>query len=166
MASRGADVVAIELDPVWAERLEERARTIGPGRVQVVHGDFLSVRMRSKPYRVVGCPPFGQTTALLRRLLDRPDGNLRRADLIVQWEVARKRAARPPGTLLSTTWAPWWEFHLGAQVRASQFRPIPKVDGGLLTILRRDPPLLPTTMVRPYADFVSANWPFQTKGTR
>ena len=33
-----------------------------------------------------------------------------RADLIVQWEVARKRAVMPPSTLLSATWAPWWSL--------------------------------------------------------
>ena len=48
------------------------------------------------PFRVMGSLPFGATTALLRHLFDEPDGGLRRADLIVQWEVARKRAATPP----------------------------------------------------------------------
>ena len=87
MARRGADVLAIELDTDWSERLMERAGALTTGRVRVVRGDFLSVRLPLQPYRVVGCPPFAQTTALLRRLLDDPGQHLDRVDLIIQWEV-------------------------------------------------------------------------------
>jgi 23S rRNA (adenine-N6)-dimethyltransferase len=160
MARRGADVFAIELDARWSQQLEERAGALTVGRIRVVRGDFLSVRLPSRPYRVVGCPPFGQTTALLRHLLDAPGPHLNRVDLIIQWEVARKRASSPPATLLSTLWAPWWEFHLGPRVPASQFRPVPQVEAGMLTVRRRDPPLLPLAMVRPYAAFVESHWPF------
>lgn len=160
MARRGADVLAIELDEQWSEQLEERASVLTAGRVRVVRGDFLSVRLPSQPYRVLGCPPFAQTTALLRHLLDDPSPHLKRVDLIIQWEVARKRASSPPTTLLSTRWAPWWDFRLGPRVPASQFRPVPQVDAGLLTVTRRDPPLLPVAMARPYAEFVASYWPF------
>jgi len=163
MARRGADVLAVELDTEWSEQLEERASAITTGRVRVVRGDFLSVRLPTQPYRVVGCPPFGQTTALLRRLLDDPGGHLDRVDLIIQWEVAKKRATSPPTTLLSTRWAPWWEFRLGRRVPASQFRPVPRVEAGVLIILKRDPPVLPETMARPYAAFVESHWPFDTR---
>jgi 23S rRNA (adenine-N6)-dimethyltransferase len=165
LARRGADVIAVELDPAWVRRLRDRSRASSPGRIRVIHGDFLSVRLPSRPYRVIGCPPFGQSTALLRRLLEHEGGRLERVDLILQWEVARKRAAHPPTTLLSTVWAPWWEFLLGDRIPASRFRPVPRVDGGLLTARRRDPPLLPLAMAAPYADFVSARWPFRTLRT-
>ncbi len=160
MAKRGADVFAIELDAHWSEQLAQRTSALSVGRVRVMRGDFLSVRLPSRPYRVLGCPPFAQTTALLRHLLDDPSPHLRRVDLVIQWEVARKRASSPPTTLLSTRWAPWWDFRLGPRVPATQFRPVPQVDAGLLTIMRRDPPLLPVTMARPYANFVECHWPF------
>lgn len=161
LARRGARVIAVELDPVWAHRLAQRATSVGPGEIRVVQGDILSTRLPTRPYRVVGCPPFGETTALLRRLLDPRRSALPvRVDLVVQWEVARKRALSPPGTLLGTTWAPWWDFRLGARILATAFRPVPRVDAAVLTILRRDPPLLPTTMAVPYADFVRFHWPF------
>ena len=160
MARRGADVVAIELDAHWSETLAERASALSVGRVRVVRADFLSVPLPSRRFRVLGCPPFAQTTALLRHLLDDPRPNLHRVDLVIQWEVARKRASSPPTTLLSTQWAPWWDVRLGPRVPASQFRPVPRIDAGLLTVMRRDPPLLPVAMARPYADFVESYWPF------
>ena len=96
MARRGADVLAVELDDHWSEQLEERARVLTVGRIRVVRGDFLSVRLPSQPYRVLGCPPFAQTTALLRRLLDDPSPHLQRVDLVIQWEVPGSAPALPP----------------------------------------------------------------------
>lgn len=74
--------------------------------------------------------------------------------------MARKRAAVPPATLVSTTWAPWWEFRLGRRIPAGNFRPVPRVDGGVLTITGRQPPLLPLAMAADYAGFVRRLWPF------
>jgi 23S rRNA (adenine-N6)-dimethyltransferase len=85
---------------------------------------------------------------------------LERADLIVQWEVARKRAALPPSTMRSTTWLPWWEFLLGRHLPAAAFRPVPHVDSGVLIITRRQPALLPPAMARLYSEFVRTHWPF------
>ena len=99
----------------------------------------------------MGSIPFGATTAILRHLLDDTRSGLVRADLVVQWEVARKRAAMPPTTLLSTTWAPWWSFDVGRRIPASAFRPVPMVDAAVLRVTRRTPPLLPEHMAGAYA---------------
>jgi 23S rRNA (adenine-N6)-dimethyltransferase len=160
LAARGADVVAVELDPIWAAQLRGQLRGDGAERVRVIHADFLTFRLPERAFRVVASIPFAQTTEVLRRLLDDPRAPLQRADLVVQWEVARKRAASPPSTLLSTAWAPWWEFALGARIPARDFRPEPAVDGGVLTITRRASPLLPPAMASAFAGFVRSRWPF------
>ncbi len=85
--------------------------------------------MPRRPFRVIGSLPFGTTTAILRHLLEDAGSGLQRADLVVQWEVARKRAAIPPTTMLSTAWAPWWSFEVGRRIPAAAFRPVPSVDG-------------------------------------
>jgi 23S rRNA (adenine-N6)-dimethyltransferase len=157
----GADVIAVEVDPVWSERLRHIARRAGPGRIRVVEADFISWPLPGRPFRVVASVPFGETTAILHRLLDDPKTCMQRADLVMQYEVARKRAAVPPATLLSTVWAPWWELRRGARVPAAHFRPVPRVDGGVLVITRRDPPLLPPHLAAPYATFVEEHWPFR-----
>ena len=161
LARRGLRAIAVEPDPVWAKRLRERFRH--QRSVHVVARDFLAVALPHEPFRVIGSLPFGRTTDILHRLLDDPATSLQRADIIVQWEVAAKRAANPPATLLSTTWAPWWELRLARRILAAEFRPVPRVDAGLLTITRRDPPLLPVGMARAYADFVQRHWPFERR---
>jgi 23S rRNA (adenine-N6)-dimethyltransferase len=160
LARHGADVCAIEVDPAWAERLRREFGRARPGRVQVIEADFFAVPLPRKPFRVVACLPFAHTTAILARLLGDPHDHLRRVDVIVQWEVARKRAAVPATTLRSTAWAPWWEFRLGRRIAATDFRPVPGVDGGVLVATRRHPALLPPAMSARYEAFVRTNWPF------
>jgi 23S rRNA (adenine-N6)-dimethyltransferase len=162
LARRAVRLIAVEPDPDWAHRLRERLA--GSPGVCVVPRDFLAIELPREPFRVVGSLPFGRTTDILRRLLDDPATSLWRADVIVQWEVAVKRAARPPATLLSTAWAPWWAFELVRRVPAQRFRPVPRVDGGVLAITRRDPPLLPNRMAEPFADFLRRQWPFDRLG--
>ena len=163
LASRGIDVVAVELDPVWANQLRQRVSRLGRARVRVVEANFLLLPLPTRTFRVISSVPFSRTTDVLRYLLDEPRVPLRRADLVVQWEVARKRAAMPPETLLSTLWTPWWEFRLGRRIPANAFQPVPQVDGGVLVVIRRDRPLLPPAMARSYARFVRAHWPFDEK---
>ena len=158
LVRRDVRLTAVEIDPNWSRRLRDRFR--GHRLVRVVEADFLSLPLPSKPFRVVGSLPYAKTTEILRHLLDDPASGLQRADIIVQWEVARKRAMSPPSTLLSTTWTPWWEVRLAQRVPAQAFRPVPAVDSGWLTIIRRDPALLPTGMAQAYADFVRHHWPF------
>jgi 23S rRNA (adenine-N6)-dimethyltransferase len=155
LARRGAWVVAIERDPALARRLRAR---FGPGsRVTVVAGDVLTAPLPAEPFAVVANIPFGITTKILRRLLD-PAGQLRRADVIVQAEVARKRGARVPGrgTLLNALWEPWFGFGVGQRVPRAAFRPQPRVDGAVLVIRRRATPLLDPALRRDYTQFVSA----------
>lgn len=159
LARRPLRLITVEPDPVWARRLRESG-------VRVIERDFLAVTLPREPFRIFGSLPFARTTEILHRLLDDPAIPLRRADVIVQWEVAVKRAATPPVTLVSTAWAPWWEVRLARRIPAAMFRPVPRVDAGLLTITRRDPPLLPVAMARPFADFVQREWPFASARQR
>jgi 23S rRNA (adenine-N6)-dimethyltransferase len=162
LAEAGVELVAVEFDPHWASQLRAQLQ----GRVRVVEADFLTMPLPTRPFRVMGSLPFGETTAILRRLFDNPLVPLQRADLMVQWEVARKRAAVPPATLLSTSWAPWWEFKLGRRIPATDFRPVPRVDAGLLVAIRKKNPLLPPAMADEFSRFVRERWPFGQEGPR
>jgi 23S rRNA (adenine-N6)-dimethyltransferase len=158
LARRGVRVIALEKDPAWADALRDAVHRRGLDNVTVVRGDALDAGLPRRPFRVFGSLPFGSTTAILRRLLGNPAGELQRADVLVQWEVARKRAASPPSTALSTAWAPWWTFEMGRRIPARAFRPVPRVDAAMLHVIRRRPPLLPLSMAPAYADFVRLQW--------
>jgi len=140
LVRRAGYVVANEIDPALARRL--RGRFEGRAPAAVVEGDALRQRLPRLPFRVVSNVPFAETTGLLRLLLDDPRSSLEQAALLLQWEVARKRARERPSTLLGLSWAPWWELTLVRRVPATAFSPPPSVDGGILVVHRRTPPLL------------------------
>jgi 23S rRNA (adenine-N6)-dimethyltransferase len=159
LARHGVRVVALEKDPRWAATLRREVVRRGLGdRVSVVCCDARGYHMPRRPFRAFGSLPFGATTSILRSLLDDPSSALLRCDFVVQLAVARKRAATPPTTLLSTTWAPWWSFEMGRRIPAGAFRPVPSVDAAVLRVSRRVPPLLPPRMATAYASFVQREW--------
>ena len=125
--------------------------------VTVLRCDVRAVPLPLTPYRVVANPPFGCTAAILRRLCDDPAGALVRADVVVQWQVARHRARvgdTAPTDLLGATWAPWWRFQRGRRLPAASFRPRPSVEAAVLVITRRNPPLLAPEHFDGYATWV------------
>lgn len=136
LSRSGRPVTAVELDPRRARRL--RART--PDHVAVLNTDILRFTIPRDPHVLVGNLPFHLTTTVLKRLF--AAGGWPTAILLVQWEVARRRAAVGGATMLTAQWWPWYEFCLRQRVPARSFRPVPSVDGGLLTVTRRTNPLV------------------------
>jgi 23S rRNA (adenine-N6)-dimethyltransferase len=145
----GADVVAVELDPVLAAGLRRRFP-------RVVEGDARRVPLPREPYRVVANLPFDAGTEILRRLVD--DAKLVSADVIVQWEVAAKRAAVWPSTALGVIWAAAFELTLLLRLPREVFAPPPAVDAAVLRLVRRPAPLVPAKERRRYAQFVHAGF--------
>jgi 23S rRNA (adenine-N6)-dimethyltransferase len=133
----GRPLTGVELDARHATRLARRVRP--PTRI--VQDDFLGFRLPAAPHVLVGNLPFHQTTVMLRRILNGPGWT--DAVLIVQWEVARRRAGVGGATMMTAQWWPWFDFRLVTRVPAAAFRPRPGVDGGVLAVSRRENPLVP-----------------------
>lgn len=160
LASKGARVWAVERDPVWADRLVARALDAKlDDRIRVIRSDLRRLRFPREPFRVVANPPFNLTTDILKLILDNPSAaSTTRADLVLQREVVLKHSAQPPNTLKISSWSPWWEFSAGRRIPASAFRPRPAVDAAVLTIRRRDPPILPTWLATGFEDLIRTSW--------
>jgi len=154
LASCARRVLAVEIDPVLVAGL--RRRFAGAPSVEVVCGDALRVPLPAEPFRVVANIPFNRTTAILRRLLDDPRVPLVRADLVVELDVAWKRARCSPSTALGAYWGAWWEFAILRRLDASAFAPPPGTDAGMLRIARRPEPLVPPVDAAAYRALVTA----------
>lgn len=124
---------AIDIDRRRAERLRSRLPN-----VDVCEADALREPLE-RPV-IVGNIPFHLTTPILRRLLS--TGTWHHAILLTQWEVARKRAGVGGSTMMTAQAAPWFEFRLRGRIPARYFRPMPAVDGGILSVERRPDPLI------------------------
>jgi 23S rRNA (adenine-N6)-dimethyltransferase len=147
LARAGADVIAVELDPALAADLRSRFE-------DVVEEDMLRVRFPRRPFRVVANLPFCDGTAILRRLLD-PHEQLESADVILEWDVAKKRTAVWPSTQLGVEWGAWFELTLERRLPRCCFAPPPAVDAAVLRAVRRKEPLVRPDRSRDYHRFVT-----------
>lgn len=150
LARAARQVVAVELDASWAQRLCGRWPN-----VDVVRGDAATVELPSQPFRVVANLPFDRTTAILRHLLDDPRVSLVRADVVVEWGVAVKRGLPWPSSVNDVLWGAWYATSVARRLPRQAFEPPPAVDAGLLVIERRPHPLVPQTSWRRYRGFVA-----------
>ena len=144
-------VIAVELDPGLAAALRRR----GWANVEVVEGDATAMRLPREPFRVVANLPFSRTNDLLHLLLDDPGTPLVRADLVVEWAVAVKRAVPWPSSVSGVVWSATYEISLARRLPPSAFEPPPSVAAGVVVIRRRERPLVPPERLRDFHRFVA-----------
>jgi 23S rRNA (adenine-N6)-dimethyltransferase len=147
LLARGARVVAYEVDPAMAAALPSHpSLTVRPA-------DFLAAGPASSPFAVVGNIPYALTAAVVDWCLDAP--TLVTATLLTQWEYARKRTG-DYGRWTRLTIATWpvvsWD--LAGRIPRAAFRPVPRVDGGLLRLVRRPSPLVAPHLLPEYERMV------------
>jgi len=153
LARAARRVVAIELDPGLARRLEGRW-----ANVEVVEADAASVPLPEEPFSVVANIPFHRTSDLLHHLLDDPLTPLRRADLIVEWAVAHKHAVPWPSSVNGVLWGARYEASVTRRLSRQAFAPPPSVDAGVLVFRRRSSPLVQPSLAAEYHRFVASGF--------
>ncbi|GAA2622153.1 23S rRNA (adenine(2058)-N(6))-methyltransferase Erm(O) [Dactylosporangium fulvum] len=148
-------VVAYEVDPDLAAALPDRPR------LTVRVADFLAAEPPGEPFAVAGNIPYALTSAVVDWCLRAP--RLTAATLLTQLEYARKRTGDYGrwSRLTIETW-PWYDWRLAGRIPRAAFRPVPRVDGGILRLARRPVPLAPASAHVPYRRFVS--WGFSGIG--
>lgn len=131
LVDAGARVLAVELHPGRADDLRRR---FAADPVTVIRTDAADLRLPGRPFRVVASPPYGISTALLKRLLA-PGSRLLSADLVLQRAVANRWIqGNAPG---SGRWTRHYDLALGLRLPRKAFTPPPRVDSAVLTIRRR-----------------------------
>ncbi|WP_019548404.1 ErmE/ErmH/ErmO/ErmR family 23S rRNA (adenine(2058)-N(6))-methyltransferase [Streptomyces sulphureus] len=151
LAARCGRVVAYELDEQFAARLPHR---VAASNVRLVQGDFLDAPPPRQAFAVVGNLPFARTSAIVAWCLAAP--HLTSATLLTQREFARKRTGGygswPRVTVES--W-PQYTWTMPATVARHHFHPVPRVDAGVLRLVRRPRPLLPAARLAAYRRLVA-----------
>ncbi|KGM13959.1 16S rRNA (adenine(1518)-N(6)/adenine(1519)-N(6))-dimethyltransferase RsmA [Cellulomonas bogoriensis] len=149
----GAQVVAVEIDPLLAGRLPTTVAERMPGAVErftVLHADALTVTdlPGPAPTALVANLPYNVAVPVLLTFLERFP-TLERVLVMVQSEVADRLVA-PPGSRtygIPSAKAAWYATARRAgSVGRAVFWPVPRVDSALVALERRDPPS--TTVTR------------------
>ena len=142
LVESGAEVIAVEIDPVLAAVMHERDL---PG-VTVVEGDAVTLDPAAlpgrSPTRLVANLPYNVAVPVLLRCLEVLP-SLAGGVVMVQAEVADRLAA-PPGSRtygVPSLKAAWWAHMKPAgPVSRSVFWPAPNVDSSLVAFTRRPEP--------------------------
>jgi 23S rRNA (adenine-N6)-dimethyltransferase len=155
LAAMTGQVIAYEIDEHLVGRLTARVGALT--NVRVVHGDFLAARPPSRPFQIVGNAPFSQTSPIVDWCLRAP--KLTAATLITQLEYARKRTGGFGrwSQLTVSTW-PQFRWELRGTIARTEFRPVPRVDAGILRIERRAEPLISPARQAAYRRLVQAGF--------
>jgi len=144
-------VIAIERDPKLVRRLRERFRSVE--NVEIIEQDFLQFSIRERDYKIFANIPFSITASIVRKILYTPPVPSE-AYLILQKEPARKFSGRPRETLFSLLAKPFFKFQIVAELKRTDFDPVPDVDSVHLRIARRCAPLVQREDAAAYREFV------------
>ncbi|HUA42135.1 MAG TPA: ErmE/ErmH/ErmO/ErmR family 23S rRNA (adenine(2058)-N(6))-methyltransferase [Streptosporangiaceae bacterium] len=155
LAAMTSEVIAYEIDQALAGRLT--ARVGERPNVRVVMGDFLASRPPSRPFQVVGNAPFSLTSPIVDWCLRA--SRMTAATLITQLEYARKRTGGYGrwSQLTVSTW-PQIRWEQRGTIARTEFRPVPRVDAGILRLERRAEPLISPARMAAYRRVVQAGF--------
>jgi 23S rRNA (adenine-N6)-dimethyltransferase len=155
LAGMCRELIAYEVDPALAARLTTRLRE--RGNVRVVSGDFLAARPPRGPFQVVGNAPFSLTSPIVDWCLDAR--TMTSATLITQLEYAKKRTGSfGRWSLLTISTWPRVHWELRGTIARTQFRPVPRVDAGILHLGRRAEPLIAPRRLGAYERMVRSGF--------
>lgn len=151
LAARSGRVLAYEIDPYLVPVLADTCAPLT--NVTCLAEDFLAARAPDEPYAVVGNIPWALTAGVVDRCLRAP--RLTSATLLTQLEYARKRTGDYGrwSRLTVLTW-PSLHWRLAGRVPRSAFRPVPRVDAGILRLDRRVSPLVAPALLPAYQRLV------------
>jgi len=144
LVANAGRVVAIELDHALAELLRERYAH--RPNVEIVERDVLKTSLGALAggdYLLAGNVPYYITTPILFHALQAPMP--RRAVYLVQREVAERATAGPGSKIygaLSVTLQSVAMVTRAFDVPAGAFRPPPKVESSVMTVVPRSDPLI------------------------
>lgn len=135
LARTGSRVLAVERDARFVADL--RRRFDDRPRVRVVHDDLRTVRLPRRAFAVVANIPFAVSTPLLRRLLTPASSGFSRAELVVEWGLAKRLTSALPRDVEAAWWSCRFALTVRRRVPAACFTPAPRVDAAHLGVRRR-----------------------------
>ena len=147
LLAAGSRVIAVEIDPVLAERLPKTVAERGPDvadRLTVIGADALRVTkadLPAQPSAIVANLPYNVAVPVVLNLLAELP-SLQRGLVMVQTEVADRMAAGPGSRIYgvpSVKLAWYGNARKVAAVPRSVFWPVPNVDSALVAFERGEP---------------------------
>lgn len=141
----GLRVTAVEADPRFVDYLRASEKVLGGDGFEVVHADFLKFDLEAwlsgvtSRAAVVGNIPYHISAPIVLKVLDHLD-QLSSASFLTQKEFAERIVAKPGSKSygsLSVFVQLRAEATFGFKVEKTCFKPVPKVDSAVFTLVPR-----------------------------
>lgn len=136
LLQKAGRVICIEKDPRLVEHLRETYREAK--NLEIIEGDILEVDVRAHihgPYIIVANLPYYLTSHFLRTFLETPALRPISMTVMVQYEVAKRIAAKPPDmNMLALSAQVYGKVSYIEKVPRSFFKPAPRVDSAIIMI--------------------------------
>jgi 16S rRNA (adenine1518-N6/adenine1519-N6)-dimethyltransferase len=140
-------VIAVEIDPVLADRLPATVESRLPqfaDRLEVVTADAMRIpALSQEPTALVASLPYNIAVPVVLHLLQVVP-SLATVLVMVQKEVADRLAAAPGSRVygIPSVKARWYcDVEAAGSIGTSVFWPVPHVESGLVRMTRREPPV-------------------------
>jgi 16S rRNA (adenine1518-N6/adenine1519-N6)-dimethyltransferase len=146
IAPRAGKLVAVELDPLYAEDLRKifevepqpaKPGEVRPRRIEIIEGDILKLRIAgliAAPYKLVTNLPYNITSAFFKKFLLEPP-HPRLMIVMIQKEVAERIIPNyKPTSMLGMMCNLYAACSSIAKVPAGAFVPPPKVDSAVVKL--------------------------------
>lgn len=155
LATRAGSVVAVEAEPRMAKKLRKNMSSYP--NVSVYEGDFLTMPLPKKPYKILANIPFHLSSQIVRRLTETPFPP-EACYLIVQKQFANKllpdsdRFTGQLGMIIG----PEFAVRIRKRLLRTDFWPHPNVDTVFLELVHRHEPLIAQKDMAAYRMMIEA----------
>lgn len=140
IAERSDKVIAAEIDADYVRMLRTKAE--GNPRIEIVREDIRDMRAPNVPFCVVANIPFSITTPILEKLLGHEGSRFQRGALILENGAATRFTQNPPRDPRVMLWQMYFKLEKVAVIPRTHFAPPPRVDAAIVSIRRREKPLI------------------------
>ncbi|MCL1630790.1 23S ribosomal RNA methyltransferase Erm [Sporolactobacillus sp. CPB3-1] len=141
LAHRSNHVLAVEIDEKFVAVLNKKLASYE--NVKIIKQDILSVHLPRKEFIVVSNIPYAITTPIMKMLLNHPKRKLVRGIIVMEKGAARRFVSRRIKDAYVLQWRMYFDLRIERTIPKTHFSPPPKVESAMLSIRRRDKPIIP-----------------------
>lgn len=153
LAKKAKRVVAIERDPDLVSKLAKSLTN--HSIINILNMDIRDMPFPKRPFKVVANIPYGITTDIFGKLMDRPESNFEGGTIIIEWGAALKFTKANQASPRIVGWNTFYAIEIIQKVSRQAFHPPPNVDSALLKIKKRENPLISREQYDGYLSFVA-----------
>lgn len=141
LAKKARKVVAVEYDDKLVDILLKKFGDAS--NVNIVHRDMLTISLPKEPFIVISNIPYAITTPILKKLLSNPTTNFQRAVIVMEKGAAKRFTSSNVKDPYVIGWRMFFDIRYVKRISRKNFSPPPKVDSAMITIHRKENPLVP-----------------------